>query len=100
MGDRQISWQHTNRRQDSFVIEGRRQDLEVAYRSLRRLSESWAQRLFPEKAWISSPRLESVFLRLLRGSESGRRSGLAKQKALGEVDADLAQSSQRRFKFD
>src|SRR5260370_39941439 len=37
---------------------------------------------------------------LLRRSESGRRSGLAKQKALGKVNADLAQFSQRRFKLD
>jgi len=39
-GDCQISWQHTNRRQDSFVIEGLRQDLEGACRSLPLLPES------------------------------------------------------------
>src|SRR5258708_39185472 len=63
-------------------------------------SESEAQGLLPEKAWISSPRFRAAVLRLLRGSEPGRRSGLAKQKALGKVDADLAQFSQRRFKLD
>jgi len=38
MGDCQISWQHTNRRQDSFVIDGRRRDLEepVGYAEILR----------------------------------------------------------------
>lgn len=36
----------------------------------------------------------------MRGSESGWRCGLAKRTALGEVNADLAQFSQRRFKLD
>jgi hypothetical protein len=38
MGHREISWQHTNRRQDSFVIDGRRRDLEepVGYAEILR----------------------------------------------------------------